>query len=63
MEDSTVSAERKVVSLSGRRPSTQQEAEFLAMIDRLTRHLHYALIPIQTSIKLSRRRFDLPPLE
>ena len=52
---------RTVVSLVKRR--RRQEEEFIALVDALTKQLHYALIPVQTSIQLSRRRCKLPPLD
>lgn len=61
MEKLTDPKQQTVVSLVKRR--RRQEEEFIAMIDALTKQLHYAMIPVRTSIQLSRRRCKLPPLD
>ena len=51
-----------IVTLAAKR-NKMRDAEVVEMVDRITKQLHYALIPIQTSVSLARRHFELPPLD
>lgn len=56
--------EEKVVSLVGRQRKSRERQESIdETVDGVTKTLHYAMIAVQTSITLCRRRYKLPPLE
>lgn len=59
--DSSMDREGKVIDLAAR--ARQREAAFRALVDQVTKQMHYALVPIRTSILLARRDCRLPDIE
>ena len=59
--DSSQEPEGNVIDLAAR--ARQREAAFLSLVDQVTRQMHYALMPIRTSILLARRDCRLPDIE